>query len=126
MYHFNNCRGREHSRMYGVGAFYDLGMTGFQAKKAADFGIGDKCVVATRSQANDGEIEFTWFKCTRVETIKQTMLPEEADYGTVNRVFFGKALKTETLSKAAAACHKDYAPFFDRNGNFKRQSAIEG
>jgi hypothetical protein len=124
MYFFNNCRGREHSRMYGRGAFYDLGTTGFQATKATDFGVGDKCIVATRRQGNDRKIEFTRFVCKRVETIKQTMNPQDEDYKMLNRVFFRTVVKRETLSKGKAARHKDYSAFFDRNGNFKRQSAI--
>jgi hypothetical protein len=114
--YFNNCRGREHARMFGRGAFYDLDTTGFQATKANNLGVGQKCIVA--APADDGQIVFSWYSFLR-ETVK----PD--DEGHPCRVFFGKFIKSDTLSKGDAACNGLYSTFFNKDGNFKRQSVIQ-
>jgi hypothetical protein len=94
MFYFNNCHRREHARMYGKGAFYDLDRTGFQARLAKNLAVGEQCIVAT--PAPDGQITFTWFSFVR-EDIK----PD--DTGTLCRVLFGTHIKSDQCSKASAA-----------------------
>jgi hypothetical protein len=110
---FNNCEGRDHATLYGPGAFYDLETTGTHAQLAKDLQQGTECVVATQS-ANK-QVTFRWFSFFR-----EDVLPAEDRSPT--RVFFGQELRSETMSKAAAAATEAYAAFFDVNGNFKQQS----
>ena len=114
--YFNNCSGRQHARMYGSGAFYDLYSTGFQATKANNLTPGQQCIVAT--PAKDGRIDFDWY-AFKHETIK----PD--DTGTPCRVFFGNLIRSETRSKGDAARDGFYSTFFDKNGNFKRHSVLQ-
>ena len=50
-------------------------------------------------------------------------MPDEN--GNPSRVFIGKRLRSETLSKSKAARTKPYSVYFNSNGHFKRRSAIE-
>jgi hypothetical protein len=101
--------------MYGSGAFYDLNTTGYQATVANNLPVGETCIVA--SLANDARINFDWYKFSR-ETVK----PD--DTRTPCRAFFGEHVKSETLSRGNAIRDGVYSKFFDKNGNFKRQSVI--
>jgi hypothetical protein len=112
--YFNNCRGDDYSH-YGGGAFYDLRTEGIQATQATDLSVGQECVVA--SQTKDGQVTFNWYTFQREAII----LGKD---GTSYRVFFGKHIKIETLSKQAAAQNNLYSIFFTKKGYFKRQSVI--
>lgn len=114
--YFNNCHGRDHVRIYGIGAFYDLDTVGLQATKAKNLRVGQKCIVV--SPSIDGQIVFNWFSFLR-----ETLMPD--DTGTFCRVFFGTPIKSEILLKVDAAREQFYSMFFDKNGNFKRQSIIQ-
>jgi len=114
--YFNNCHGRDHARMYGNGAFYDLYTVGLQATKATNLSVGQQCIVA--APATGGEIVFHWFSF-----LHETEKPDKS--GKPWRVFFGKFIKSETLLKTEAARDSLYSAFFDRNCHFKRQSVIQ-
>jgi hypothetical protein len=116
MFYFNNCRGRDHARLFGSGAFYDLNTTGLQSSLAKNLSVGELCIVAT--PVKDGQVEFLSFEHSR-EEIK----PD--DEGKPCRVMFGSLLKSETLRKGDAAHSRDYSTFFDKKGNFKRQSVLQ-
>lgn len=115
--YLNNCRGRDHTEKYGSAAFYDLNTVGRQATKANNLSVGQQCIVATR--ANDGQIVFSWYSFLR-----ETDMIDEEDK-IQYRVFFGKFIKSETLSQGEAAREGLYSTFFDKNGNFKRHSVIQ-
>lgn len=114
---FNNSRCREHGRLYGADAFYDLNLTGKQATMATDVKPGDQCIVAT--PIRDGMIEFGWFSFAHAQVLP---LPEEP--GSSVLVFFGNRLRTETLSKADAVHTEPYSVYFNVNGDFKRPSVV--
>ena len=117
MYFFNNCVGRNYVSVYGIpDAFYDLYSTGFQGSKARHIHPGDTCVVATA--VNTHQIRFTHFRLARVEV-------RPCEDGTPARVFCGSVVKSETVSKGDAARDGLYSVFFDKNGNFKRQSVLQ-
>ena len=117
MYFFNNCIGRRHASIYEEDdAFYDLDTKGFQSTKARHLSEGEQCVVV--SPGPDGRWSFTRFSFMR-ESIK----PDER--GELQRVLIGKRINVETLSKVDAAKNPLYSVFFDKNGNFKRQSVLE-
>lgn len=114
--YMNNCLNRDHVKWYGNGAFYDLYTTGVQAEKANNLSVGQECIVATKT--SDKDILFSWFK----------FLSEEIKIDENNdrvRVFYGEYIKSDRYSKKDAANTALYAPFFDKNCNFKRQSVIE-
>lgn len=115
--YFNNCHGRDHVRLYGKGAFYDLNTTGFQSTKARNVRQGQECIVASKGRAD--QIIFSRFSFLREVVMKD-------DTGLPCRVFFGKFLGSNEYSKTEAARKYPYANFFDVNGNFKRHSVIEG
>ena len=112
--YFNNCRRRDHLRIYGEDAFYDLN-TGPHAHLVRNLDVGQECIVATPRKG--GTVEFGWFSFSH-EAVKLD------DTKTPCRVFFGRFIKSETYPKAVAAKTEAYAPFFNIVGNFKRQSVI--
>jgi serine/threonine protein kinase len=114
--YLNNCLGRDHVRLFGKGAFYDLSTTGFQSTKARNLRFGQECIVATRG--HDDEIVFSWFSFVR-EDVKRD------DTGRPCRVFFGEFNRSEKYPKAEAVRKEPYSAFFDIHGNFKRHSVIE-
>src|SRR5262245_56425503 len=93
MHFFNNCKARDHERLFGPGAFFDLDTTGHQATLATELGTGEQCIVV--EPGPDGALTFDWYTYQRDET-----MPDDA--GIVCRVLFGDLIKTETRSKADA------------------------
>jgi hypothetical protein len=114
---FNNCRCRDHAGLFGATAFFDLMTTGKQAEMATNLKPGEECIVAT--YGDDGEVLFRWFSLSR-----ETRMPDPSAPGTKSRVFFGKMIKSKSLSKAKAAKTEPYSVFFNVLGNFKRPSVI--
>ena len=114
-YYLSNCNARAHARIFGSGAFYDLGVTGHQASLATDLSKGQHCVVATPEK--NGKIAFQWFKLART-----AVKPD--DEGVRCRVFFGDSIREEKLSKGDAARHPLYSIFFNKNGDFKRGHSV--
>ena len=92
---FNNCRQRPHVSLFGPTAFYDLNTWGKQAEMATNLKLGERCIVA--SYDDDGKVVFAWFSLAHESRRRG---PET---GTKVRVFFGKRLKSERLSKTKAA-----------------------
>lgn len=117
MYLFNNCHNRQHVVMYGNDAFYDLNTTGFQATLANNLPVAETCIVASLDAM--GDVTFDWYSFMH-ETIKRD------DTGVPCRAFFGKHVKTKTLSRNAAMRDGIYSRFFDINGKFKRRSVLRG
>jgi hypothetical protein len=119
VFFFNNCKGRNYPRIYGIAdSFYDLNKTGVQASLAPTFSPGDTCIVAYRATPKDRQIRFTRFRLARVEI-------KSDEQGKPERVFCGPALQSETLSKADAARHTLYSIFFNKNGDFKQWSVFQ-
>jgi hypothetical protein len=116
IYYLSNCKGRQHARMYGGGAFYDLDVEGHQAKLATDISKGEKCVVATPKK--NREIAFEWFVLARI------VIKRDDERDVLCRVFFGDRIDEETLSKGDAARHPLYRIFFDKNGGFKHGHSV--
>lgn len=114
-YYLSNCNARQHARMFGSGAFYDLGVTGHQARLATDLSKDQQYVVATPTK--DGKIAFEWFRFSRM-----TVKPD--DEGIRCRVFFGDSIKEGKLNKGDAARHPLYSIFFNKNGDFKRGHSV--
>jgi hypothetical protein len=114
---FNNCRCRDHVGLFGAAAFHDLNTTGGQAEMATNLKPGEECIVAAY---DDGAVVFRWFSFSR-----ETLMPDPDEPGTRVRVFFGKMIKSERLSKADAAKTDPYSVFFNIVGNFKRPSVIK-
>ena len=117
--HFNNCQNREHERLFGRGAFYDLNVTGVQAMQAVGLQAGQDCVVATT--APDNRVIFTWYSFFRERLLCEHGNDSDS---TRYRVFFGDPLLAETFSKEDAAAHPRYSAFFNVKGHFKQQSTI--
>ena len=114
---FNNARSRPHAYLYGVGAFYDLGLSGRQATMATDLTPGQHCCVATPMEGDT--IEFAWYRFSH-----EWQMPDPDETTSLVRVFYGERLGAQTLPRHEATANPHYASFFDINGNFKRQSAI--
>ena len=114
---FINCENRDHVRIFGAGAFFDLGLEGRQAAMAPDLQKGDICITATYANKSRDMVKFSWFNFTH-ET-KQT-----DDTGIPQRVLHGVLQMSETLSKIDAAADTRYHYMFAKNGAFKRQSVL--
>lgn len=85
---------------------------------AANLSPGQKCVVA--SYDKDGRVVFNWYILS-----KETVEPDPDEPKTKVRVFRGKPLKSERLSKGKAAKTKPYKVFFNNRGDFKRPSVAK-
>jgi hypothetical protein len=122
MYLFNNCHGRNHPYLYGAKAFFDLEITGPQARVADklknELTDGETCIVASLDKM--GDITFDWYEFSR-EAIR---LDRERNVDC--HVYFGKLFKTETLSRREAIKNDTYQQFFNVNGHFKRRSVRRG
>ncbi len=79
---------------------------------------GEKCIVAAYD--DDGKVVFRWFSLAR-----ESMMRDPNEPGRKVRVFFGKMIKSERLSKAKAVKTEPYSVFFNVVGNFKRPSVIK-
>jgi 5-methylcytosine-specific restriction endonuclease McrA len=117
--YFNNCKNREHERLYGSGAFYDLCITGIQATQVHDLPAGRPCVVVTTAPDNRGI--FTWYSFRKERLLRERGNQQDR---TRYRVFFGDRLMSETFSKEDAPVHPRYSAFFNVKGHFKQQSTI--
>ena len=115
IFYLNNCQGREHAQMYGIGAFYDLSTTGYQATLANHLNVAQQCVVATPN--TDSSINFVRYSFSHEKVM-------DDDTGNPCRVLFGTLIKLETRSRSDAMHDEIYSTFFDKNGNFKRRSVI--
>lgn len=115
---FNNCRCRDHLGLFGATAFYDLNTTGLQAKMATGLKPGQECVVASYDE--EGGVVFGWYILS-----KESLEPDPDEPGTHVRVFRGKLIKSERLSKTNAAKTKPYSVFFNVRGGFKRPSVVK-
>jgi len=115
--YFNNCKRRRHVAIFGVNAFFDLGVSGHQAKQATDLPVGQRCVVA--SYDDEDNTVFNWHSLSE-ESVLADSKNEQC------RVFFGPLTATETLTKSSASKAARYSPFFNVNGDFKRPSVLRG
>lgn len=111
---FNNCHGRDHVRLFGAGAFFDLGISGRQAAQARDLVPGQLCVVGSYNE--DGGVIFGWYMFSR-----EALLPYDDDQV---RVFFGRFLASEPLAKQRAARSRRYCALFKTTGDFKQGSVF--
>jgi hypothetical protein len=114
--YLNNCANRDHVALFGQDAFYDLDTSGRQASKQALFKPDDYCVVA--SEPNAGVIRFAWYRFTG------SRLAADEARKTQVRVLLGKFVKEESMTKEEAVSHKQYHPFFDKNGKFRRDAVL--
>ena len=115
-YYLNNCNNRDHVKLFGPDAFYDLYTDGTQQQDwaRAKMRSGDWCVVA--NEAKPGLIRFAWYK------FKESRF--ENDGQCPVRVLYGVFEKEESMSKAEAFANSYYKPFFNKNGHFLQRSII--
>jgi hypothetical protein len=121
---FNNSRKRNHVKLYGNDAFFDLETSGPQAKVAdrlaTELTVGETCVVATPDIQYDtaSDVTFDTYRFSRgaVKRDRERNVPCHA--------YFGKLSKTETMSRREAMKHPVYSQFFNINGHFKRPSVM--
>ncbi len=121
MVYMNNLHGRDHERIYGRQAFFDLNQFGQQAAMAPNIEPEEECLVASykdKGAANDRMVEFKTYVFKR-----EASCPSKA-VGVSCRVFFGELKATVTMPKSAAVKEPLYAPFFSKVGHFKRRSVI--
>lgn len=114
---FNNCRGRDHARLYGPEAFFDLDVVGPQADMATGLQPGDECVVAVAVPGDRVEVALCFFAHEQVVDS-----PDRP--GASARVQFGTWLRSEKLPKAVAAGSAQCAASFNVNGHFKQRSVV--
>jgi hypothetical protein len=114
----NNLHGRRHEAIYGEGAYFDLDMVGAQAKMLLAMAPGTECVVASYADGGKQTVVFATYTFQR-----EASLPGESPNSTC-RVFFGPLVRTERMAKPDAARDPRYAPFFNKNGDFKRPSGF--
>jgi hypothetical protein len=116
--YFINCGNRDHERLFGPGAFFDLGVNGKQSTMAQNLLPGDTCIVARYADKNRTIVKLTWYSYTHDTT-------QTDDKGTPQRVLHGILNKVESLKKSDAAADARYLNMFAKNGSFKRRSVLE-
>ena len=122
MFRFNNCHKRDHVKLYGNDAFFDLDIFGSQAKDAdrlrRELNTGDVCIVATPKIAGDltCEIRFDHYEFSGTKILRDRERRVDC------HVYFGKHIEAKRLSRADARRHGIYKNFFNINGHFKRRS----
>ena len=114
----NNINGRRHENIYGQGAFFDLDLTDGQAKMIPAMIPEMECIVASYGDKLKSTVVFT----THV-FLREAKCASERP-GETCRVFFGRLIKTERMSKMDAKVDPRYAPFFNKLGHFKQPSAF--
>ena len=132
---FNNCWNKDHIDIYNSGnstvgevPFYDfyLDEKFYGYKYMSQLQPGDECIVACYDNDEDeleAHVLFEHYEFVRREIQK----PYDDDNEKDSVVFFGCLKRTEPhIRKPDAAKHPLYAKFFDRNGNFKRLSVMQG
>ena len=117
----NNHHRDNHAELFGGDStvFFDLDKG--ERYDRYDIKVDDECVVATPSGRRGADIKFCWFTFSRQELRED---PRPGKDGKV-RVLFGKPIKTQTLTKTAAA--KPTSPYFrlfNKNGDIKAGWAI--
>ena len=115
-YLFNNCARRDHVKLFGAGAFYDLDLTGRQANMARTIRPREICIVATPDHYG-AIISFGWY-----EFDEERLLPDEK--GVLVRVFFGTKSRSISMNRSMALQADPYQEFFNKLGHFKRISVI--
>ncbi len=119
-----NVHRRNHQKIYGPGAFFDLNQDGQQANLLLDIRPQQECLVVSYSEAKgqrkDPEVEFSTYLFERAELL------ESEDAGVFCRVFFGSIKSSLTMSKSTAIKMPIYAPFFSKIGHFKQRSVVKG
>jgi hypothetical protein len=110
----NNRKNKQHEKIYGAGAFYDIYTSDRQAVWADQFVPGDSCIVL--SEPTPGRIAFNWYKFAQKKRGRYD--------GKPTRVFFGKRFKSENLARADAMIDALYSKFFATNGRIKRQNLL--
>jgi hypothetical protein len=116
--YFINCGNRDHERLFGSGAFFDLGINGAQATMAQNLQPGDTCIVARYANKARTVVDLTRYSFTH-ET-KQV-----DDKGIPQRVLYGILQGSESLIKSDAATDPRYQYMFAKNGAFKRRSVLQ-
>jgi hypothetical protein len=116
MFFFNNCNTFDHAKGYGIpDAFFDLATTGFQATQATHFRPAKYASLRQKNKTGRFGSPGIHFRVWRRSRTKNSPW----------RVFCGSPLKSEKLSKGDAARDGICSIFFDKNGNFKRQSVLQ-
>jgi hypothetical protein len=110
----NNRKNKQHERIYGAGAFYDIYTSDRQAVWSDQFVPGDSCIVL--SEPTPGRIAFNWYKFAQKKRGRYD--------GKPTHVFFGKRFKSENLARADAMIDALYSKFFATNGRIKRQNLL--
>ena len=110
----NNRKNQPHEKIYGAGAFYDIYTYDRQPVWADQFVLGESCIVL--SEPTPGRIAFNWYKFAHEKRGRYD--------GKPTRVFFGKRIKSENLSRADAMTDPLYSKFFAENGRLKRQNLL--
>src|SRR5687768_474333 len=98
----NNCRGRDHRKLFGPKAFYDLDTKPAHRRQLPGALRGTECIVA--GPEKDGVIKFGFytFSC-------EALMP---DGRRQVRVLFGEFVRTETLTRDEARKTKPFSLLF--------------
>ena len=110
----NNCHGRDHRKLFGPQAFYDLDIKAAHRRQLPGVVRGTECIVA--GPEKDGAIEFGFytFSC-------EALMPDKRRYV---RVLFGDFVRTETLTREEARKKRPFSLLFTSKGHFKQLSAL--
>jgi hypothetical protein len=119
----NNLHGREHEKIFGHQAFFDLNLFGQQAAMLRNIPSQQECIVVSyknkKRADKDPIVEFKTY------ILQKEAFCESENVGVFCRVFFGEIKETISMLKSEALKMPSYAPLFNKVGHFKQRSIIE-
>lgn len=115
--YFINCGNRDHKRLFGADAFFDLEKEASQAAMAQDLRPGDICITARYADKARTMVDMSWYRFTHTTN-------QSDDKGIPQRVLHGILETSESISKVQAAADPRYQYMFAKTGAFKRRSVL--
>jgi len=118
----NNLHAREHEKIFGHQAFFDLNQFGQQATMLQDIQPQQECTVVSYQNKQAGKNLVVEFK---TYIFQREAFCESENAGVFCRVFFGEIKETISMLKSDAVKTPLYAPLFNKLGHFKQRSVIQ-
>ncbi len=128
-FYLNNLKNRQHTQLFGDGAFFDLDADGYQGNLITHMSA-DRSIVTFNNGVclNKGDaVQVYTYGIDQGPVANRSVVFNHYIFKLIQdlggaRVFIGESKAEECLSRQKA--QEIYSGLFDRNGNFKRGSVI--
>jgi hypothetical protein len=117
LYYLNNWRNRDHARIYGGSAVFDLWADGVEDKRVREMQPGDTCLILSRAS----EVNVAVSRCVFTNAVRG---PDDHAARRGVWILHGTTSGREVLPKADASRHSEYARFFNKLGHVCQWSVL--